>query len=129
MKKILVCLLTLVMMMSLCACGSKNGGGSGKGAKALTAADFEGTWVLKNDEREEKITFKSDMTYHREITLLTPPVVSSSSDETYSVSGNELTIDYHIEGENYPGTFKITINGNEMKWESKTGSIDTYTKQ
>lgn len=110
----------LLMTMSLL-----NGCG-GSDETEISAADVTGTWVQTLSDGTETITLRSDMTYTKVIELVGDFPMTTTSDDTWSFSGN--TISLQSSKYNTVSEYTVILEGNTMIWDNGEGQI-TYQKQ
>lgn len=101
-------------------------GCSGDGGASLTADDVTGTWVQILSDGTETLTLNADMTYEKVIELTSEPPLTTRSGDTYTISGNKIIINYSKYGTS--SEYKVTIDGDVMKWDSGSGTIE-YRKK
>lgn len=110
----------LLMTMSLL-----NGCGGSDETK-ISAADVTGTWVQTLSDGTETITLRSDMTYTKVIELVGDFPMTTTSDDTWSFSGNTISI--QSSKYNTVSEYTVILEGNTMIWDNGEGQI-TYQKQ
>lgn len=118
MKRIVLWLTAAVLAVSLAACG---GGDSG-----LTVEQVTGTWVRTMSDGTDTITLNSDMTYHKVIKLTSSPPMETVTDDTYSISGDTISINYS--DFSTVSEYTVTFEGNAMIWDNGNAQI-RYEKQ
>ncbi|MBP0974050.1 MAG: lipocalin family protein [Oscillospiraceae bacterium] len=109
--------------LSLCLL---TGCGGEESAKAVNKDDVVGTWVQTMSDGKETLTLNSDMTYTKVIELDGSASLKTTSEDTWSLSGNTITINYS----KYDTTsaYAVTIDGNTMTWDTGDSQI-VYTKK
>lgn len=110
------------VMLSLClltGCG-------GDDDKEIAVQDLTGTWVQTLSDGTETLTLNSDMTYTKIIELGGAFPVTTTTDDTWSVSGDTISINYS----KYDTVSKYTVelDGDKMIWDSGDSKI-TYNKK
>ena len=120
MKKSIVFLIVIACAFLLCACGEKK-----EGSSDLAVSDVAGTWVDDLGDGTETITLREDMTYTKTI-ILTNPYVEMVTDDTYSLDGDTITINYSDYG--MKSKYTVTISETTMTWDNGSAQI-VYTKQ
>ena len=98
-------------------------GGAGGG---LSADDVKGTWIRDLSDGTETLTLNSDMTYKKIIELTSYPPISSETQDTYSLSGDKIQINYSDFGT--VSEYTVAIDGNTMKWDNGSAVLE-YKKK
>ena len=116
MRKLISFILVIMCMVTLCACGNTNGSGESSDVSAIV-----GTWVSDLSDGTETIILKEELTYEKTIEV-TDPYVKMTSDGTYSLKGDEISIKYP----DYFGMtskYTVTIEGDTMTWDNGKAKI------
>lgn len=116
-KRIILWLTAAALAFVLTACG---------GGDNLTVEQVTGTWVRTMSDGTDTITLNSDMTYHKVIKLTSYPPMETETDDTYSISGDTISINYS--DYNTVSEYKVTFEGNTMIWDNGD-SQTVYTKK
>ena len=101
-------------------------GCGGDKATALNQEELYGTWVQTMSDGTETITLKSDMSYTKVIDLGGAVPAKTTSEDTWSFSGNTITINYAKYGTT--SDYTVTIDGSTMTWDNGEKQI-VYTKK
>lgn len=101
-------------------------GCGGPGGADLTVQDLTGTWVKTMSDGTETLTLNPDMTYKKVIELGGAYPITSTTTDTWSVSGSTISInysDYHT-----VSTYTVALDGSTMTWDNGSAQI-VYTKK
>lgn len=123
MKKALILLSAAACLLLPAGCGDETESSAATGS----AGGVTGTWVQTTADGYVTLTLSSDMTYHKVITITAPPPMETVTDDTYSVSGSKISINYSAFGTVSEYTYKI--EGNTMTWTTASGSVITYVRK
>ncbi len=117
MKRICTLLLVAVMVLCMSACG---------GGNDITVDQVAGTWVRTMSDGTDTITFNTDMTYDKVIALTSSPPVTTTTSDTYSLSGDTISINYSDYGT--VSEYTVTFSGNKMIWDNGNSTME-YVRQ
>lgn len=123
MKKIICAAAAISLLLLLPACGDETASSTSGGA----SGGVTGTWVQTLSDGYETLTLNSDMTYQKVITITAPPPMETTSGDTYSVSGNKISINYSAFGT--VSEYTYTISGDTMTWKSSSGGEIVYRRK
>ena len=123
MKKTFFAAAAACILMLLPACGDE----TESSAAACASGGVTGTWVQTLSDGYETLTLNSDMTYQKVITITAPPPMETTSSDTYSVSGNKISINYSAFGT--VSEYTYTISGDTMTWKNSSGGKIVYQRK
>lgn len=107
----------LFSMVLLTGCG-------GSDAEDIKAEDLTGTWVQTLSDGTETLTLYEDMTYTMVIELGGAFPVTTESSDTWSISGNTISINYSKY--NTVSTYSVKLDGSTMTWDTGDSTIIYY---
>lgn len=111
-------------VLALSACMLTGCGGSG--ATEIKAEDVFGTWVQTMSDGTETLTLHDDMTYTKVIELGGAFPMTTESTDTWSISGNTISIGYSKY--DTVSEYTVTLDGSTMVWDTGDSKI-TYQKK
>ena len=108
--------------LSLCLLTGCGGGGN----TTVTTDQVVGTWVQTMSDCTETMKLNSDMTYDKEIKYTSGVAMTTKSHDTWSLSGNKISISYS--DFNTTSEYTVKIDGSTMTWDNGDAQI-VYTKK
>ena len=121
MKQVKILTAAAIALCLLTGCHSGD-----SSAKSVDRSDIVGTWVQTMADGTETMTFNSDGTYHKVIKLSGAAPVTKESDDTWTLEGASITIQYSAY--NTSSQYTVTVDGSTMTWDNGDSQI-VYTKK
>lgn len=115
MKKKLIMMLMLIGIVTITACG-------GNSNEGLTAADVAGTWEeQERSDGEKTLILREDMTYTETIKVMSPMLIQTTTDDTYSLDGDTIELNYSDYGTS--SEYKVTLTEDTMTLDNGSSQM------
>lgn len=116
--------LILAAGLLLAGCGAKDDDSTDTASSyptEVTVNNLVGSWVETITDGTSTMTLNSDMTYDKVIELGGDFPMTTTSHDTWSLSGDHISINYSDFGT--VSEYTVTLEGSIMVWDNGTGQI------